>query len=698
MKRFGAFAMPVVVSPEVWAGLLGFGYFVYAFGVHYLNPTWDTWLYHMDRFHAYIGWAYFRYEPWTVPLGAISKYAAPLGTTIGFTDSAPIVAVLFKLLSPILPSGFQYFGLFLASCYVLGGSSGALLGRTLGLGFWGSLLLGVSVVLFPAMYSGYALAISARWVIVLAFVLYVESQRRQNGAVSGILWGCLAFVAVGIHPYLGTMVIAIGAASSLGSIIALRMRGLMAVAGATLGISAGVLAALGGFGYLNGTFLLNGGFEQFAANLNFLYNPYGFSSLVPSQPVSPSNDPSMQTYLGAGILTLLALLVPTLAVRPEVLRKLPPFIPLMVACLLMAVYSVSHNVYLNDQLIATIPEIKSLSFGAADIFRFAGKYLAPLALLLTIVAVAIPLKVLPIKLSGVVVAAALLLSLAERRPLIDWLASVHADIYDKYDSPIWAHVPESVSTVEYLPPAYGEFLCVNGISDVGVDWPGLMGGAVIASRSNTPYFGGALARTDLAALGRLCRTWSDHASTFSMSTDRLYIVSPFYRDAIRWYLGNDAVCVTENTLFACLSGKGSSPLLDDFITKNRSAKLDPGISATMDFRRDQPRHLMMESARPLAPGGLGVKANAPGEVAFRKPISGPLSASTVFAPTTLNAPIEVLLKMGSATSSGRVPPEGGTVNFTPLAPNDQDTLSFSVAASSTAELTIQSVTLKFSVG
>lgn len=49
--------------------------------------------------------------------------------SIVYTDSIPLFALLFKILSPLLPANFQYFGLFELLSYALMGGFGALFVR-----------------------------------------------------------------------------------------------------------------------------------------------------------------------------------------------------------------------------------------------------------------------------------------------------------------------------------------------------------------------------------------------------------------------------------------------------------------------------------------------------------------------------------------------------------------------------------------
>ncbi len=85
-------------------------------------------MHHDYRLH-HLGWHLYRYGPWTFPLGATPLLIWPIGSSIGLTDSMPIVAIWLKALSPMLPTDFQFIGLWLVLSFALQGVFGALLMR-----------------------------------------------------------------------------------------------------------------------------------------------------------------------------------------------------------------------------------------------------------------------------------------------------------------------------------------------------------------------------------------------------------------------------------------------------------------------------------------------------------------------------------------------------------------------------------------
>ena len=60
-------------------------------GLQTVNPTYVDWLMmvHHDWGQHYLGWYFFRVDPWTFPIGNMHSIYYPLGTNIGFMDAAP---------------------------------------------------------------------------------------------------------------------------------------------------------------------------------------------------------------------------------------------------------------------------------------------------------------------------------------------------------------------------------------------------------------------------------------------------------------------------------------------------------------------------------------------------------------------------------------------------------------------------------
>ena len=99
--------------------LLSIATFYFQYGIEILNPTNIYWL-RDDSYTQFIGWSFYRNNEFlTFPLFKIFNYGMDMGSTIIYTDSLPLMALLFKPFETLLPINFQYQGVWILACYVL---------------------------------------------------------------------------------------------------------------------------------------------------------------------------------------------------------------------------------------------------------------------------------------------------------------------------------------------------------------------------------------------------------------------------------------------------------------------------------------------------------------------------------------------------------------------------------------------------
>ncbi len=91
-------------------------------GYENLNVFNTKWLFSGDDRSAHqIGWYFFKNDFWRFPLGVNPNYGLDIGNSIVYSDSIPLLALLFKSLNFILPSQFQYFSIWFILCFFLQG-------------------------------------------------------------------------------------------------------------------------------------------------------------------------------------------------------------------------------------------------------------------------------------------------------------------------------------------------------------------------------------------------------------------------------------------------------------------------------------------------------------------------------------------------------------------------------------------------
>lgn len=190
--------------------VLGFVLFLICYGVRALNPSYEG-IVMMDRdiTQHYMGWLYYRNSAWHFPIGLMDGISAPYNVSIVYSDSIPLFAVFFKLISGILPETFQYFGIYgFISFGLMGGFAANLINY-----FIKKPALSVSLSTFFIL-SPYVLhrmfihtALAGQWVIILAMLLWIKHPYREEKPVkNAIYWAIILFITSGIHLYLVAIV------------------------------------------------------------------------------------------------------------------------------------------------------------------------------------------------------------------------------------------------------------------------------------------------------------------------------------------------------------------------------------------------------------------------------------------------------------------------------------------------------------
>ncbi|WP_404813278.1 DUF6311 domain-containing protein [Chlorobium phaeovibrioides] len=93
--------------------------FIIVVGTRVLDPTNLAWLVGGDPATHYLGWLFYRNAPLASPLGLNTSYGLEIANSIIYSDSIPLLAFAFKPVSSLLPHTFQYFGLWILSCFIL---------------------------------------------------------------------------------------------------------------------------------------------------------------------------------------------------------------------------------------------------------------------------------------------------------------------------------------------------------------------------------------------------------------------------------------------------------------------------------------------------------------------------------------------------------------------------------------------------
>ena len=207
--------------------IIGLVAFIIIYGIDVISFTNVNWLTDSaaleklwDLTQHYNGWLYYRQTPWTFPIG-MTEGVCSESISVAYTDSIPLFAIIFKILSPILPASFQYFGLYELITYMLMGGFGALItykySKNVIVNSISAGLFVVSPVLIKRTF--YHTALSSHFLILMAICLWIYRDKMSYRKYV-TLWTLLTVITVLINPYYTPMVFGILLLSIVQDIIA----------------------------------------------------------------------------------------------------------------------------------------------------------------------------------------------------------------------------------------------------------------------------------------------------------------------------------------------------------------------------------------------------------------------------------------------------------------------------------------------
>jgi hypothetical protein len=310
MKRFTP-NKPV----EQWLlipGFIGFVYYALLTRFQGLNPFDVDWMLpfwrgSIDSAQHYLGWEFFRQAPllqW--PPGKSPNLGPMGGSGVALTDSLPLFAFIFKPLTFWFTQPFQYFGIWVLTCFVLQAIFAWKL-LTIWVKHWEHAVLGTYFFCFAPIFIDRMtvhLALAGHWVLLAGLYLLFSPKSKFKH------WIVLAVVSMLVQPYLAIICAALFFAWSL--IGLLNTRAVFQFV-QRLVIFIGVLFASG---WSSGLFIFGlgsaqaAGFGTYSANVLAWVDP-GFtwyekalwSRYVPDQWQNAGQYEGMN-YLGSGVLLL----------------------------------------------------------------------------------------------------------------------------------------------------------------------------------------------------------------------------------------------------------------------------------------------------------------------------------------------------------------------------------------------------------
>lgn len=388
---------------EIIAGLLGAAIFLYLYSFKVINPSYVDYLkIGGDLSQHYYGWELYRQGNFQWLIGLTNSVAHPYSTSVIFTDSIPLFAVLFKIVLHSSIKPFQYFGLWGLMCFVLQGIYAARLikRRVKSEGLFQSVcvvLLSTLFILCPVFIRRmfWHTALAAQFVILIAIDLFDKTMEYTRLQLLE-RWILMGMLSASIHLYFLAMTGPILFASCVyrliwnvkskdRRIIDWALDFVIPIAG-FLFFAWYVIFALGGF---NSN--MDGGapgLGYYSFNLNGMFNADdGYSCMLPQLPYCEGGQYEGNAYLGFGVLVMVALAVIIFALSGY--KKITSYtVSTWIICVIMIVLAASNKITFGEKVICEIP-VSGIIEKLYSPFRSSGRLIWPVVYMVMLGVIAV---------------------------------------------------------------------------------------------------------------------------------------------------------------------------------------------------------------------------------------------------------------------------------------------------------------------
>ncbi len=278
--------------------------FLYFTGGTPINFVNNEWLSPGDSAWHWINWLFFKETSiLQFPIFENYDYGMELSSSIAINDSLPIMALIFKPFSSILPFDFQYFGLWILICFIMQGQLGLILLRKITknefLSFIGACFFILAPPFLWRLWGHYSLM--AHWLIILGIIIFYSNNFNLKN------WIFLLILTALVNAYILAIILSIFILDLIfrRSIGEFTKKESLLIFFKTFSL---LLLSLYVFGYFsNGVSIGSGGYSLYRANLNTFFNDNNFWSYIMPDIGSIPNDYEGFGFLGIGMIILLVI-------------------------------------------------------------------------------------------------------------------------------------------------------------------------------------------------------------------------------------------------------------------------------------------------------------------------------------------------------------------------------------------------------
>ena len=291
---------PTVLAIPIILGMIAFFIVV---GPKALNPLNIDWLLRGESLEDYLAWVFYRRSPWSWPIGINPNYGLEISSSIVYSDSIPLLAIFFKIFRSVISETFQYFGIWLLTCFILQGIAAWMLIKLITNNYL-VLILGTTLFIFSPTMLWRIDELQGALVghFFILFAIYLNLRPDEKFRV--ILWCLLLCASVLVHFYIFAMVFILWVANFSDLFLIEKKLNFYRLVKELFVIAIFFTLTVWQSGY----FLISGGsasewgYGQFNFNLLSIFYSRGWSNLVLIKDFI--KDFESFNYVGLGILLL----------------------------------------------------------------------------------------------------------------------------------------------------------------------------------------------------------------------------------------------------------------------------------------------------------------------------------------------------------------------------------------------------------
>lgn len=539
-------------SEVVLPVLIGVLAFLVVVGIRPLDPMNLAWIPDGDSRQYYLSWLFYRHSPWIWPLGLNPNFGIEISSSIVFTDTNPLFAFVFKALDGMLPTTFQYFGIWLLLCFALQALFSwrllSALGTQHGVRIFGTVLMTLAPPMLVRVAGHFNLA--AHFLIIAALYFALSSENRKLTWQ----WPVLAAVASLVHSYLLVGVLAIWMASGLDRAIFRR------ASPVTLGLEAilvaiAVYACLKASGYfVVGEGVVGGGYGLYRMNMLSPFDANGWSRIPFDIPEGQGDYEGFNFFGWGGLLVIMTGTVVAAINWKAAVSPIRKHSFLLLAVVVLAVYALSNNIGIGGANFEyELPETLSRYF---NIFRASGRFFWVAYYLILAASLAAISRWMPARAAIVLVAAATVAQvfdmyprLADQRERFSGLpsSSFSAQVEDNF----WNAAASHYKSIRRLPPGnqldrWQDIAWIAGSRKLATD-------SVFFARINNQQLSALQARAQ------------SHLNGMPLDPSAIYIVEPSAFSRLEQYLQSSDWVGKVNGFVVVAPGGRSIPSIRAFV-------------------------------------------------------------------------------------------------------------------------------------